>query len=120
MRKKLNPSRRQRIYDKTQGRCAYCGCKLKYKEMTVDHIRPLANGGADDESNLIPACRSCNHRKGTSGLESFRAQVERFPAVLARDSVTYRNAVRFGLVIPNPRHVTFYFEQTGRSDRRDD
>jgi len=79
--------------------------------MTLDHIKPLACGGADEESNLLPACRSCNHRKGTSSLERFREQVERFPAVLARDSVTYKNAVRFGLVIPNPHAVKFYFER---------
>lgn len=36
--------------------------------------------------------------------------VESMPSVLMRDSVTYRNAVRFGLVTPNPHPVKFYFE----------
>jgi hypothetical protein len=31
--------------------------------------------------------------------------------VLARDSVTYRNAVRYGLVVPKPRKIIFYFER---------
>lgn len=31
--------------------------------------------------------------------------------VLMRDSATYRNAVRFGLVIPRPHRVKFYFER---------
>ena len=42
--------------------------------------------------------------------EGFRKNVENMPAVLMRDSVTYRNAVRFGLVTPTPHPVRFYFE----------
>jgi hypothetical protein len=84
---------------------------MKYEDMQVDHVQPLSNGGADALENMLPACRSCNHRKGGSTLESFRRQVERFLVVLERDSVTYRNAVRFGLVTPNPHSVKFYFER---------
>jgi hypothetical protein len=102
---------RSHIYEKTNGHCAYCGCKLRFEQMTVDHIKPIAHGGKDTENNMLPACRSCNHRKGTSSVDSFREQVERFPEVLMRDSVTYRNAVRFGLVNPNPHSVEFYFEK---------
>ena len=40
--------------------------------------------------------------------------VENMPAVLMRDCVTYKNAVRFGLVTPTPHPVKFYFEQLGR------
>lgn len=102
---------RRRVYEKTNGHCAYCGCELEYSNMQVDHVIPRANGGTNDFNNLLPACRSCNHRKGTSTVESFRKQVELFTSVLERDSVTYRNAVRFGLVIPNPHPVIFYFEK---------
>ena len=37
--------------------------------------------------------------------------VEAMPDTLMRDSVTYKNVVRFGLVIPNKHPVQFYFEQ---------
>lgn len=30
----------------------------------VDHIIPLAKGGADDESNMRTICRRCNRKKG--------------------------------------------------------
>ena len=111
IRRKLRARERRQIYDKMQGHCAYCGCELDFKKFQVDHIQPLCNGGLDAYCNMYPACRSCNHRKGTSNLESFREQIEKFPAVLARDSVTYRNAVRFGLVTPTPKPVKFYFER---------
>ena len=118
-RKKLSKKDRQQVYESLGGHCAYCGVKIQLRAMQVDHIRPLANGGSDSPSNLLPACRSCNHRKGTSSLESFRRQVEKFVAVLERDSVTYRNAVRFGLVIPNPHKVKFYFEKIKEANSSD-
>lgn len=113
-RKKLTKAERLMVYKKTDGHCAYCGCDLDFKDMQVDHVIPL-NGwneqGPDTLDNMLPACRSCNHYKGTSTLENFRKHVENMPSVLMRDSVTYKNAVRFGLVEPKPHPVTFYFER---------
>lgn len=110
MRRKLTKAERREVYDKMNGHCTYCGSELTMENMTADHIVPLANGGGDTIDNMMPACRSCNHYKSTMTLERFRDAVERFPSVLARDSVTYRNAVRFGVVKPNPHKVKFYFE----------
>lgn len=113
-RRKLTKEERIEVYKKTDGHCAYCGCELQYKDMQVDHVVPL-NGwkvqGADEIENMLPACRSCNHYKNRMPLESFRKMVENMPAVLMRDSVTYKNAVRFGLVNPTPHKVVFYFEK---------
>ena len=113
-RKHLKKVERMKIYNKTGGHCAYCGCELRYEDMQVDHVVPL-NGwseqGEDTTDNMLPACRSCNHYKSRSTLEGFRKMVEAMPDTLMRDSVTYRNAVRFGLVKPNPHPVVFYFER---------
>lgn len=110
-RRRLAKAERIRVLKKTNGHCAYCGCKLQYGEMQIDHIIPLSNGGEDVESNMLPSCRSCNHYKGSSKLSTFRRFVEKMPETLMRDSVTYRNAVRFGLVVPKPHKVIFYFEK---------
>ena len=113
-RRRLTKAERKAVYDKMHGHCAYCGCDLKFEDMQVDHVVPL-NGwseqGTDTLDNMLPACRSCNHYKGIMNIETFRAMVENMPVALARDSVTYKNAVRFGLVIPNPHPVKFYFER---------
>jgi len=111
-RKQLSKKRREAIYNSYNGKCAYCGCKIEYRKMQVDHIVPLCNGGEDVIGNLLPACRSCNQRKDTLSLEKFRQNIEDFLKVLKRDSSTYRNAVRFGLIIPNPHPIKFYFEKT--------
>lgn len=110
-RKRLTPGERQAVYDKLGGHCAYCGREIAMEEMQVDHIVPLRKGGADELQNMLPACRSCNHYKSTLDVEQFRRLVEKMPETLTRDSVTYRNAVRFGLVEPKPHPVVFYFEK---------
>lgn len=40
--------------------CVYCGEPAG----EVDHLDPIAKGGANDWSNLTAACRTCNARKG--------------------------------------------------------
>lgn len=45
-------------------KCRYCGQAAD----TADHIIPVRKGGADDASNLVAACRSCNCSKGTERL----------------------------------------------------
>ncbi len=116
-RKKLSKEQRMAVYNKFGGRCAYCGCELEYKDMQADHIEPLELGGADETSNLYPACRSCNHYKHTFTVEGFREALEHMPSVLMRDSVTYKIAVRFGMIkhITNPK-VVFYFEKDGEQE----
>lgn len=115
-RKQLSKQERLQVYEKCNGHCAYCGCELPLRDMQVDHIIPLALIN-DDKSetflNYLPACRSCNHYKSAMSLETFRRMIERMPDVLMRDSVTYKNAVRFGLVTPTPHKVEFYFEKLG-------
>ena len=118
-RRKLTRAERAEVYAKYGGHCAYCGEKITQAQMQVDHKIPMelyeayaaVGQDLDTMDNYMPACRSCNHYKSSMTLEKFRAAIERFPAVLARDSVTYRNAVRFGMVKPNPHPVIFHFEQ---------
>ena len=110
-RRRLTRAERESILAKTHGHCAYCGNPLDYKDMQVDHIEALRRGGEDDIENMLPACRSCNHYKSSLSLDGFRQMLEAQPTVLARDSVTYEIAVRYGLVQPQPHKVIFYFEK---------
>jgi 5-methylcytosine-specific restriction endonuclease McrA len=47
--------------------CSYCGAPWEH----TDHIRPVANGGAGDWTNLTSACARCNHAKHTHDLLTF-------------------------------------------------
>ena len=50
-----------RVFAKHGANCVNCGSK---ERIELDHIIPLARGGQDIETNLIPVCRGCNARKG--------------------------------------------------------
>ena len=52
-RRKLSKEERMKVYEKCQGHCAYCGCTLEYKDMQVDHVKPVYRGGEDDISNML-------------------------------------------------------------------
>jgi hypothetical protein len=43
----------------------------------VDHVKPLEQGGADNITNLVPACRSCNASKKDRTPEQWRKCLER-------------------------------------------
>ena len=47
------------------GTCYYCGKKVGYKNLTMDHIIPLSRGGHSTKKNLVPSCKDCNNRKKT-------------------------------------------------------
>ncbi len=45
--------------------CHWCGQPFTGEDpATADHIVPRARGGTNDLSNLVPAHRSCNSRRG--------------------------------------------------------
>lgn len=116
-RKKLSKAERVEIHNKTDGHCAYCGIKIEIVDMQVDHVFPINRGGLDEKENMLPACRSCNHYKSTYGIEEFREEIGLWHERLMRDSVTYKNAVRFGVVTPTPKKVMFYFEKMVQDDQ---
>ena len=45
-------------------RCVYCAELLDYTNATLDHVYPLAHGGAHTPGNLVSACGRCNRMKG--------------------------------------------------------
>lgn len=52
------------------GECAYCGgTPRKGQRLTRDHLKPISEGGMTIQSNIVPACASCNSSKGA---EDFR------------------------------------------------
>lgn len=46
-----------------EGICHYCNQKFSPKELTLDHIVPIARGGSSTKSNIVAACRACNQAK---------------------------------------------------------
>ena len=119
---------RQAIFDKTNGRCGYCGEDLK-KGWHVDHMKPVRRESKWDRNkgrfvstgkmekpendtfeNKIASCPSCNTRKSTDSIDSFRYGLMEITKVLDRDVTAYRFGVRYGLIKETGVKIVFYFE----------
>jgi 5-methylcytosine-specific restriction protein A len=46
-----------------RGVCHYCARKFAAKDLTMDHVMPLARGGTSTQGNIVAACRECNASK---------------------------------------------------------
>lgn len=51
--------------------CVYCN---KAKATSIDHFVPLSRGGANDKSNILPACKRCNSAKNNHMPEQWIAE----------------------------------------------
>lgn len=62
----VEPAQWAAILEQFGGACAYClgPCPRPDRE----HIIAVSIGGADEPSNVVPACRSCNTSKGNRTL----------------------------------------------------
>lgn len=59
------------LYNKSEGRCFYCGKKVKFSEGEIDHVVPLSRGGNNGIGNIVWSCVSCNRKKGKKFLIEF-------------------------------------------------
>ena len=110
-RKAIPQSVRKAVYQKYGGRCAYCGCKLEYKDMQVDHMVSVYwNNGGNEIENLMPACRMCNFYKSTFSIDKFREQLQTLTGRLDKAFI-YRIAKKYGIVIEQKKPIQFYFEK---------
>jgi 5-methylcytosine-specific restriction endonuclease McrA len=119
---------RQIVFNKYEGKCAYCGSDLK-KGWHVDHIEPIVrdfnynkskvrfeatgtcrNPQNENLNNYNPSCASCNIQKNSFTIEQFRNNIKQFVKSLNEYSTQYKFAKRYGLVTETDVDVKFYFE----------
>lgn len=118
-RKTIPKKVRIEVYNKYEGHCAYCGKKLEYKDMQVDHLIPYQRERwkkyTEEEiecfENYMPACRRCNHYKRAHSLEKFRKLIEEIPAKLVRDNYIYKVGLDYNLIKEQRHKIKFYFEE---------
>lgn len=79
----MRSDRRQAVWNKTCGRCWYCGALLvsdrasrlghfRADSMQIDHMTPTWRGGSGRLENLVPCCGYCNPAKGAKSVDEFR------------------------------------------------
>ena len=122
---------REKVYNKLEGHCAYCGGEILIKEMQVDHIIPqsffehhvknkfrvpkflehLTLADVNHIDNLHPACRVCNKWKSAHDLELFRSELFEQVKRLNGYSSNYRMAKKYNLITETVKPIVFYFEE---------
>lgn len=55
---------RRNIFARDNNQCQYCGKKYATSELSLDHVTPRSQGGANTWENIVCACVRCNVRKG--------------------------------------------------------
>lgn len=63
-RKSISKKTRFEVFKRDGFKCQYCGAHPPSVLLHVDHIRPVADGGGNDDENLVTACEPCNLGKG--------------------------------------------------------
>ena len=105
---------RKKVYEKFDGRCAYCGNAIEFKDMQVDHVVPkrLSYHFDYDNSidNLMPSCRTCNHYKRCYLLANYRGMIKTLHKRLEKIYI-FKVAIRYGIVSVKPFDGQFYFEK---------
>lgn len=97
------------IYKKCHYTCAYCGFDGRsfenWRQLSIDHIRPVKGGRDDRPENLIVACHSCNSITSRmtfqpdESIESIlEKKRERVKESLARDFEFWRDEVAPSLI----------------------
>ncbi|KKN28543.1 hypothetical protein LCGC14_0853100 [marine sediment metagenome] len=72
--------------------CQYCGQAAPNVQLEVDHIIPLSEGGADDDTNLITSCWACNRGKNGLARSIYFKEKNRKRSPTGREAVR-RNAI---------------------------
>lgn len=108
--KKMSKIDRQKVWEKYNGRCAYCGKEIALKDMQVDHIKPKRCGGDDCIDNLNPSCRLCNHYKRADSVNNFRNWKLNGIVDRLRKNYIFKVAERYGMVEVKNWDKKFYFE----------
>lgn len=133
----LTKKQRKQVWDKSDGKCWYCGCELPAKGWHADHFEPIIrevecvrdNSNSpyshksihtgkslrphlDNIDNLVPSCAPCNLFKHTFNVDFFRSEIEAQIERVRKSSSGFRIAERMGIITTKPeKRVVFWFER---------
>lgn len=127
--------KRQAIWDKSGGKCWYCGCELPEKGWHADHYYPIvrdlevvkddrgvskmvtgkgcAYPELDTIDNLVPSCAPCNNFKHSYHPDWYRKEISNQFENTLKYSTGLRQLHRMNLIDIEPKPVVFWFETQG-------
>lgn len=69
------------LFNRDCWQCQYCGTKLDWNSITIDHVRPKCMGGDTSWKNCVASCKKCNWKKGSRTLAEAGMQLRKNPSV---------------------------------------
>lgn len=95
----------EKIYEKYDGLCAYCGQRITINDMKVDQMMPESM----EFDNLMPCCNTCKDYKGNDDIEEFREKLKTMHELM----ILYNRgiALNYGIIRIFPFHGKFLFER---------
>ncbi len=83
------PLENRYLFRRDQHICLYCGGEFPAEQLSRDHILPTSRQGKDCWTNVVTACRRCNHRKADMTPEEAGMQLLAIPFVPNRYEFLY-------------------------------
>ena len=77
------------LFRRDQFMCLYCGGEFTSEHLSRDHILPVSRNGKDHWTNVVTACKRCNHRKANQTPEEAGMQLLAIPFVPNRHEFFY-------------------------------
>ena len=121
-RKTFSKKTRQLVYEKTNGKCGYCGEDLQPR-WHLDHKNslwdmyfynrdnPTEYKDPNHIDNLIAACPRCNLYKSSESVEKFRESIKDIQRKLRDYYKPYAIGVKYGVIVEVKKEIVFYFEE---------
>lgn len=72
----IRQEKRLAIYLRDGLACVYCGVTVESGAVfSLDHLKPVKEGGTHHQTNLVTACLQCNRARGTRPVRLFAVYV---------------------------------------------
>ena len=72
---------RENVFIRDEGVCQYCSKQLNKQNFTLDHIKPVSQGGKKVWHNIVTCCKSCNQKKGNKSVKQAGMKLLKPPVV---------------------------------------
>lgn len=81
--KKWKPPRFRKkvLFNRDNWCCQFCSVKLRWDNVTIDHVMPRSRGGQTTWLNCVTACRPCNRRKDDRTPDEANMKLHKAPAL---------------------------------------
>ncbi len=112
-RQEFSAKTKQKAFDRADGRCEQCGCKLFVGRWQCDHLVPAWQGGDNSLDNAQCLCTGCHQPKSAEDTRA-TAKADR----LHRKHIGAKSKPRGNTIIPGSKASGWKRKINGEAERR--